>query len=495
MTDEADMKLRTARTIKWNVIDRVSSQLLYAVSGIVLARLLSPNDFGLVGAVAIFQAFASLMVDSGFSYALLQRKTPSHLDYSTVLWFNIAMATIIYLSLWFAAPLIADCFQDDSRLIALSRVMFLSFIINAASIVQINRLMKQMNVRMVAVSNIVALALSAIVGIVLAINGFGAWAIVWQTLTQSTVKTLILWLTSHWLPLWAFSWQSLREIFKVGSAMMTSSFISTLVQNINAFFIGNRVNLVSLGYYSQADKWSKMGVASISQVLTSSFLPVLSQFQDDKERFARATKKMNKFTSYLLFPIMGFLGVMAEPIFHVLFGVKWDASIALFQLLLLRGVFVVLTSLYNNYIIALGQAKIILWTVILRDGAIFLALLVTLPMLAWTRPDDITYGVKLMLIGQVVASLLAFVVMLKITSRLTWRTAWSYVQDSLPYLVETLLIMIPMMWINTLSLNAWVTLALQGAIGLGLYLIVNWLLKSKMQQEALNYITGRLRRK
>lgn len=495
MTDEADMKLRTARTIKWNVIDRVSSQLLYAVSGIVLARLLSPNDFGLVGAVAIFQAFASLMVDSGFSYALLQRKTPSHLDYSTVLWFNIAMATIIYLSLWFAAPLIADCFQDDSRLIALSRVMFLSFIINAASIVQINRLMKQMNVRMVAVSNIVALALSAIVGIVLAINGFGAWTIVWQTLTQSTVKTLILWLTSHWLPLWAFSWQSLREIFKVGSAMMTSSFISTLVQNINAFFIGNRVNLVSLGYYSQADKWSKMGVASISQVLTSSFLPVLSQFQDDKERFARATKKMNKFTSYLLFPIMGFLGVMAEPIFHVLFGVKWDASIALFQLLLLRGVFVVLTSLYNNYIIALGQAKIILWTVILRDGAIFLALLVTLPMLAWTRPDDITYGVKLMLIGQVVASLLAFVVMLKITSRLTWRTAWSYVQDSLPYLVETLLIMIPMMWINTLSLNAWVTLALQGAIGLGLYLIVNWLLKSKMQQEALNYITGRLRRK
>ncbi len=495
MTDEADMKLRTARTIKWNVIDRVSSQLLYAVSGIVLARLLSPNDFGLVGAVAIFQAFASLMVDSGFSYALLQRKTPSHLDYSTVLWFNIAMATIIYLSLWFAAPLIADCFQDDSRLIALSRVMFLSFIINAASIVQINRLMKQMNVRMVAVSNIVALALSAIVGIVLAINGFGAWAIVWQTLTQSTVKTLILWLTSHWFPLWAFSWQSLREIFKVGSAMMTSSFISTLVQNINAFFIGNRVNLVSLGYYSQADKWSKMGVASISQVLTSSFLPVLSQFQDDKERFARATKKMNKFTSYLLFPIMGFLGVMAEPIFHVLFGVKWDASIALFQLLLLRGVFVVLTSLYNNYIIALGQAKIILWTVILRDGAIFLALLVTLPMLAWTRLDDITYGVKLMLIGQVVASLLAFVVMLKITSRLTWRTAWSYVQDSLPYLVETLVIMIPMMWINTLSLNAWVTLALQGAIGLGLYLIVNWLLKSKMQQEALNYITGRLRRK
>ena len=339
------LKSLTAGSIKWNIIDKVSSQLLYAVTGIVLARLLSQEDFGLVGAVAVFQAFASLFVDSGFSYALIQRKHPTRLDYSTVLWFNMIMSGALYVVLFFGAPLIADCFQGDQRIIPISRVMFISFILNASAIVQTNRLMKQMKVKMVAVSNSAGLFAGAIVGIYLAVAGYGAWAIVWQTLTLNFTKSLVLWLTSGWTPLWRFSMQSLRSFFSVGSGMMFSSFLNVLFQNIYSFFIGNRAGLRQLGYYTQGDKWSKMGISSISQVLTSSFLPALSQVQDDPERFARVTSKMNRFTSYLLFPAMGFLTIMAEPIFHFLFGTKWDPSIILFQLLLLRGVFTVLTSL------------------------------------------------------------------------------------------------------------------------------------------------------
>ncbi len=492
---EADMKLRTARTIKWNVLDRVSSQLLYAVTGIVLARVLSQEDFGLVGAIMVFQAFAVLFVDSGFSYALIQRKSPSLLDYSTVLWFNIGVATFIYAILWFAAPLIADCFQGDQRLIPLSRVMFLSFIINATAIVQTNRLMKMMDVRMIAISNIIGLIISAAVGIGLALNGYGAWAIVWQTITLSSVKSILLWLTSHWLPLLRFSWQSLRSIFKVGSAVMTSAFLNVLFQNIYSFFIGNRVNLVSLGYYTQADKWSKMGVSSITQVLTSSFLPVLSQFQDDKERFARATAKMNKFTAYLLFPAIGFLIVMAEPIFHILFGVKWDASIPLFQLLLLRGIFVVISSLYNNYIIALGKARMMVYMEVLRDGAALIALIITLPALALSYPDDLTYGVKILLIGQVIAYAITFFIMLIVTSRLTFRTAISYINDGLPYLAETAFIMIPMILLSQVIESPWLLLSLQATAGLGMYLGVNYILRSKVQKEAIDYVMHRFRNK
>ena len=172
------MKLRAARTIKWNVIDRISTQLLYAVTGIVLARVLSQEDFGLVGAVMVFQAFAPLFIDSGFSYALLQRKNPSHLDYSTAFWFNVSVALLIYVVLFFGAPLIASWFQNDTRLIPLSRVMFLSFIINALANVQTNRLMKQMDVKMIAVSNVLGLVVSAVVGIYLAVSGYGAGAIV-----------------------------------------------------------------------------------------------------------------------------------------------------------------------------------------------------------------------------------------------------------------------------------------------------------------------------
>ena len=146
-TSANNLKQRTAGSLKWNIIDRLSQQVLYAVTGIVLANLLSHDDFGLVGAVLVFQAFAALLVDSGFSYALIQRKEPSHSDYSTVLWFNLAVAIVLYIILYAAAPLIADCFDGDQRLIPLSRVMFLSMILNASAIVQTNRLMKRMDVK------------------------------------------------------------------------------------------------------------------------------------------------------------------------------------------------------------------------------------------------------------------------------------------------------------------------------------------------------------
>ncbi len=148
-----ELKTRTAHSLKWNLIDRVATQVLYAVTGVVLARELSQEDFGLVGALMIFQAFASLLIDSGFASALIQRKRPTKLDYSTVLWFNIAMAVALYIILFCCASLIADCFQGDTRLIPLSRVLFVALILNATASVQTYRLQKAMEVRMVAVSN------------------------------------------------------------------------------------------------------------------------------------------------------------------------------------------------------------------------------------------------------------------------------------------------------------------------------------------------------
>jgi O-antigen/teichoic acid export membrane protein len=485
------LKTLTARSVKWNVIDKVSQQILYAVTGIVLARLLSQEDFGLIGAVLVFQAFASLFVDSGFSYALIQRKAPTRLDYSTVLWFNLAVACGIYVILFFCAPFIADCFQGDQRLILISRVMFLSFILNATAIVQTNRLMKKMDVKMVAVSNSVGLIVGAVVGIWLAVAGYGAWAIVWQTLALNFTKSLVLWLTSGWYPLMRFSMSSLRSFFTVGSGMMASSFLNVLFQNIYSFFIGNRVGLAPLGYYTQADKWSKMGISSLSQVLTSSFLPALSEVQDDPERFARVTSKMNRFTSYLLFPAMGFLIVMATPIFHCLFGVKWDASIVLFQLLLLRGVFTVLTSLYNNYVIALARTKLVVAMEMLRDGAALVFLLATLPVIALTRGDDVVYGIKLLLIGQILASFISWLVMVIKTAPVSGRSVGSFLVDSLPYLGQTLVIMVAL-WAESLVIgNCWLLLIVQAATCLALYLGINLLLNSKIQREVLLFLRGK----
>ena len=176
-TPTDNIKLLTARTLKWNTIDKVLSQVLYAVTGIILANVVSKEEFGLVGSILIFQAFASLFVDSGFSFAIIQKKNPTDTDFSTVFYFNFAMSVEIYAVLWMAAPLIAEVFGSE-KLIPLSRVMFLTFIINATAVVQTNRLTKMMTVKMVAVSNTIGLVASGIVGVWLALAGYGAWAIV-----------------------------------------------------------------------------------------------------------------------------------------------------------------------------------------------------------------------------------------------------------------------------------------------------------------------------
>lgn len=490
-----NLKLRTANTVKWNALDRILSQVLYAVTGIVLANILSEEDFGLVGAILVFQAFANLFVDSGFSSALIQKKSPTETDYSTVLWFNIGIAAILYGILWFAAPLIAQFFQGDTRLIPLSRVMFLSFIINATAIVQTNRLMKRMDVKMIAISNTIALIVSGGVGIWLAIAGYGAWAIVWQSITLAVIKSAILWLTSHWKPKAVFSGESLRGIFKVGSGVMLTSFLNTVFLNIYSFFIGNRVGLRQLGYFTQADKWSKMGSASLSQILTSSFLAPLSAVQDDRERFNRLVVKMNRFTAYILFPSFILLIVMAEPIFHLLFGTKWDPSIVLFQILLLRGIFTVVSSLYSNYILALGKAKMLVAMEILRDGVAIAALIASLPYIALTTPASVVFGIEILLWGQTAAAALTCIVTMAVVARHTRRSLWLHIFDNVPYIALAIIAAVIPFFAPCYIDNNVVLLAVQAAAGAGVYFILNRLFNSKIQKEAVAYVTSRFRKK
>ncbi|MBD5266479.1 MAG: lipopolysaccharide biosynthesis protein [Bacteroides sp.] len=491
-TEEGNLKVTVARTIKWNVIDRVSSQVLYAVTGIVLARMLSQEDFGLVTAILVFQAFASLFVDSGFSSALIQRKSPTKLDYSTVLWFNLGMSVVLYVILFFASPWIADIFGGDRRLIPLARVMFISFILNASAIVQTNMLMKRMEVRMVAVSNSLGLIAGSVIGIYMAVSGWGAWAIVWQTIVIAAVKSLVLWLTGGWRPMRAFSLESLKSCFAVGSGVMVTSFLNTAFQNISGFFIGLKVGLVPLGYYGQADKWSKMGIMSLSQVLTASFLPLLSKVQDEPERYARMCCKTHRFTAYLLFPAMGLLIVMARPIFHTLFDTKWDPSIPLFQIMLVQGVFTVLMLLYRNFILGLGKAKLLAVTELIRDVTAVGAIIIVLPYIGFATPQSPVEGLKYLLVGQVIASALTWGVTLYYVIRLTKRPLWSYIADMIPYFAMTAVIMIPCYFVGHLDVHPLAVCIMQASVFALLYLGCNYLMHSRIQKDAIAYFRGKL---
>ena len=481
-----DLKLKTARTLKWNTLDRISSQVLYAVTGIVLANVLTKEEFGLVGAVMVFQAFASLFVDSGFSGALIQRKAPTDTDYSTVLYFNLGVSVLIYCILWLSAPLIDSLFNAGGALVPLARVMFLTFVLNATAIVQTNRLMKQMNVRMIAVSNAVGLVVSGATGIILALRGDGAGAIVWQSIVLSAVKSGLLWATSRWRPQATFSMASLRSIFAVGVGIMTSSFLNTVFQNIYSFIIGTYYNLANLGCYTQADKWSKMGVTSLSQTVTASFLPVLSGCQDDRPRFHRMMAKTNRFTAYVAMPCLVLLVLLSEAIFHTLFGTKWDEAIVLFQLLAARGIFVVLTSLYTTQITAIGAARKLVESEVVKDVLTVAAIIATIP-----------FGIEWLVGGQVIAAAVCFVYSQWLVARTTGYRVAAMLTEIAPYAAITLISAAPAAAVAYFvpQLHPVAMILAQTVAFAVPYVAINAMLHSRIQHDVLSYALGRFTRK
>ncbi len=479
MAEDPGLKLRTARSLKWNSIDRFSSQVLYAVTGVILANVLPKEDFGLVGAILVFQAFATIFVDSGFGSALLQKKEPTQRDYSTVFWFNTLMSAGIYLLLFCCAPLIADLFQKDTRLIPLSRVMFLSFIINALGAVQTNILMKRMTVKRLAVSNIAGLVISGGAGIGMALMGFGAWALVWQTIILATVRTLWLWVAGSWRPSLCLSLESLRSIYRVGAGVFTSSLLNTIFLNVYSFVIGVWYSLTALADYTQADKWSKMGSASLSQILTVTFVPLLSRFQDDAEHYRQTMQKVNRITAFMLFPFMGGLVVMAPAIFHTLFGTKWDSAIILFQIMAARGIFVVICSLYGNYLLSLGYAKTMVIVEIVKDSTTLLAIFATV----WAG------SVEVLVWGQMAASLLTWVAVLCITAHSTGYSPRALTRGMGFYLMLALAAMGGAWLLQPLPVPAPLILTAQGGAGFLIYFGALALLKDSVLREAKAYLS------
>ncbi|MDE6443545.1 MAG: lipopolysaccharide biosynthesis protein [Muribaculaceae bacterium] len=485
LAEEPSLKLRTARTLKWNTVDRLASQVLYGVVGVVLANVVSQDDFGLVGALLVFQSFAIIFADSGFGAALLQRKDPTEQDYSTVFWFNFVVSVGIYWILWFCAPWIAEIFQGDRRLIPLSKVMFLTFVLNALAIVQTNRLMKRMDVKMIAVSNVVAQVVGGGVGILLALLGYGAWALVWQSVTLAGVKTGILWLTGKWYPVCFIRKTSLQRVWRIGLSVFSSSMLNTIFLTIYSFVIGAFFSLRSLGVYTQADKWSKMGSASLSQVLTSSFVPLLSRVQDNADDFHRYVQKINRFTAFILFPAMIGLAVVGAPLFHTLFGHKWDAAIPLFMILTVRGIPVVLVSLYGNYLLAKGFGRRLFIIEVVKDLAILVAIVLTIG----------SHDVDTLVWGQFFASAMTYFVVVVMTARSLGYGLGRMIGDLCPFLLCALLMAVACLLIGEVISVPILRLMAEIAVGGSVYIGMMRLMRFPELKEAAGYLLGRFRRR
>lgn len=319
---EQSLKDKTVKGVVWSSVERFSVQGVQFLVMLVISRLLDPKDFGLVGMLAIFLAVAQSLIDSGFSQALIRKQNRTEVDNSTVFYFNIVVSAVLYLILYAIAPWVSD-FYNEPQLCSLMRVLCLIVIVNSFAVVQRAIYTASINFKTQAKASFIAALASGLVGVWMAYNGYGVWTLVWQQLLNAGINTLLLWIYSNWYPRWAYSWQSFRELFAFGSKLLASGLLNTLYTNIYLLVIGKIFNAASLGYYTQADRFTKLPSSNITGILQRVTYPVLCSIQDDNERLREDYRKLLRLSAFIIFPMMCLLAGVAYPLVELLLGEKW----------------------------------------------------------------------------------------------------------------------------------------------------------------------------
>lgn len=358
------LKKKAVAGMIWTVIQRSSKMGISFISGIILARLLTPYDYGCIGMLHIFMTLAECFIDGGFGSALIQKKRPSHEDYSTIFWWNIALATLMYATLFFAAPAISR-FYRISELCIVLRVQGLILFIYALNLVQRNQLHKQLKFRILARVTIFTSIIALIVTIILAYKGFGVWALVVQNLIGAMIPAIIFWGYTKWKPSFIFSLKSFKELFSFGIYMFLTSIINKVNSQLRGLLIGRFYNPTTLGYYSKAGKTESLASQTISHVISLVTYPLYAEVQDEKERLKNMIKRLTMTISYLTFPAMFILLLCAKPLFILLYSERWLESVPYFQVMCISGLAICLLSVNLQTIAAIGKSKVMFnWSII-----------------------------------------------------------------------------------------------------------------------------------
>jgi O-antigen/teichoic acid export membrane protein len=352
-----NLKEKTVSGMMWGAIGKVGTLTINFLTNLVLARLLLPEDFGAIAMLAIFLAVSNIFIQGGLGAALVQKKNPDHRDYSTVFYWNLVVAVIFYLILYASAPLIAN-YYDLPLVKPLLRVQSTVLLIQSFSIVQYTQLQKQMNFKALAIRNMAAALAGTFIAIPLALRGFGAWSLVASAILASIVNVLLLWKMSTWRPTLEFSFSSLKTLFSFGGLMLLSSLAETLYTNLQGLIIGKRFSASDLGYFSQAKKLEEIPVTGLSSIVNDVTFPAFASIQDDPERLLAGVRKSTKALSFLNFPMMILLIIIAQPLICLLYGSKWEPSAPYFQILCISGLIYTINTLNTNVIKSLGKGKI-----------------------------------------------------------------------------------------------------------------------------------------
>ena len=340
----------------WVSFDRFGSMGLQFLINLILARLLTPKDFGYIGIIYVFISVSQTFIDSGFGSALIQKKEPTQTDYSSIFYWNLISSSLIYIILFFCAPLIA-IFFDASILCNILRVLGLILIINSLGIVQLNRLRKNISFHIIAIINVSSYLLAGILAIWSALSGLGVWSLVILHLTYSFINISIVWIKVKWIPSFIFSLKSFKELFQFGGYLLGANILQTISLNIQNVIIGKKFSPTVMGFYSQAQRLQDLSTNAIPGITTQIVFPVFSMFQNNKDQLTKVLSTAIKLISYCVFPLLLGLITFAEPLFEFLYGDKWLSSVPYFKVLCFGGLFVCLQNINYYAVAALGKSR------------------------------------------------------------------------------------------------------------------------------------------
>ena len=390
----------------WTALQKYSTMFIHFISGIILARLLTPYDYGCIGMLSIFMVLAEAFIDGGFGSALIQKKRPTQQDYSTIFFWNIGMAVVMYAVLFLTAPAISR-FYNTPLLCDVLRVQGVVLFIYAFNIIQRNQLRKKLNFKLLSIVTIGTSLIALGVTIYMAYKGFGVWALVAQNIITSAIPALVFWFYVKWRPIWTFSWSSFKELFSFGFYMFLTNILDKFGMQIQGLLIGKFYNPSTMGYYSKANGLERLASTSISSVMTQVTYPLYAEAQDNKIQLANMIRRITMTLSYITYPLMFILLLCAKPIFVLLYSDRWLQSVPYFHVLCIAGLAFCLQSVNYQSIAAIGKSRVMfIWTVIKRSVGIGFMVV----GLVW-------FGMKGLLVGVVLNSWFSYFVNISLVSK------------------------------------------------------------------------------
>lgn len=451
---------KTVRGVAWNSIDRVANYGIAFIVSIVLARLLSPEDYGLIGLINIFIVIFNTILDGGLMTALVRKERVDDVDYNTVFFINLGLSIILMLILVFGAPLISSFFKRP-ELIPILRVMSLILIINALSIVHQSVLTRQINFKDQTKVSVIAHVGSGIIGIVLAFLGFGVWALVAQQLSSRILCTILFWFYAHWIPKLVFSWTRFKELFGFSWKLLVSRLINSIWGQFYHAVIGKCYSPNTLGLYTRAVQYAQMFSSGVSDVVLKVSLPVMSSIQNDDNRLIAATRKIIRTTMFVTFSVMMGMAAAAKPMIYVLIGEKWLDCVPMLQIVCLNVVMNPLSYINENLLIVKGKSEKLL---LLQIAKIVITIV---PLVL-----GIYLGLYWLLWGSVAVSWLSVFLYTYYTNRYYGYSAADQLRDLFPSISVSMLMAVPVFLMIYLPISYYILLPLQ--VLAGFVLVVFW---------------------